>query len=309
MKRNFLTSLCVPVLSLALLASLAGCGSEAVSGFRVLETVGVRRYGLIYRLDDRLAPVVDAAMVSLEADGTLSDISRRWLGRDAISLKNTDSAAQETEAPAPSPEETPSAGGAEAGNGAEAEAHEAAENAAPAGAAGEGAEVETAERRLIFGVEQDFVPMAFEESGTLRGMSVDLGTALGRSLGWEVAFQPIAPGEVETQLASGNIDCALGFDPATVRTGRYTLGVSYMESDVVVAVRADSEYRRFRDIQGQRVGTIEDPVIVSLLRENEKVSRYASGATVYLSAQRCLNALDYGWCGAIAMDRLMLDHM
>ena len=296
MKRSIRRALAAAVLALALPASLAGCGSQEISGFRVLDTVGARSYGLIYRLDDRLAPVVDAAMASLEEDGTLS----------AISLKNRSAAAQEDQTPAPTAEAGPEGDDeGEAGLGEDA--------GAPAASPGYGIGLEPGagltQRRLIFGVEQDFVPMAYEDNGVLRGMSVELGTALGEALGWEVAFQPIAPGEVETQLASGNIDCALGFDPASVREGRCTLGVSYMESDVVVAVRSGSELRRLRDIRGQRVGTIEDPVIVSLLRTSEKVNRYATGATVYLSLQRCLNALDYGWCAAVALDRLMLDYL
>ena len=265
----------IPLLALALL--LCACGEQTPAGFRILETVGTRRYNVICRLDDRIAPEIDAAMEQLAASGELSAISIRWLGRDAITLKGKAAEEEEKE---------------EEGEADEDEAGE-----------------EPAVRRLIVGVEAEFDPIAFTENGELRGMSVDIAGALARALGREAAYQPIKPSEVGTQLSSGNIDCALGFDPDTVSAEKYTVGVSYMDSDVVVATRAAGEARRLRDTKDQRIGVIDDPVVQKILKENEKVTRYASGATVYLSVRRCLNALDNGWCAAIAMDRIMLEHL
>ncbi len=282
------------VLVFLLMLGLGGCGESQYTAFRVLETVGARHYGLIYRLDDRLAPQVDAAMNKLAARGELSAISVRWLGRDAITLKPSSRAVKEARAEAK--EET--------AEGESPREEDVSASAAPS----QEAEPETV-RRLIVGVEAEFQPMAFLENGIQRGMSIDIADALGRVLGWEVAYQPIAPAEVGAQLSSGNIDCALGFDPASVRADKYTVGVHYMDSDVVVAVRPDSGIHRLRDVKQQRIGTISDPVITAILSENDKVTRYASGATVYLSPLRCVRALDNGWCAAIAVDRLMLDHL
>lgn len=164
-------------------------------------------------------------------------------------------------------------------------------------------------RTLIVGVEADFEPVAFSSDGILRGMSVDIAEALGRVLGWEVRYQPISPAEVGTQLSSGNIDCALGFDPGEVSASKYTVGVTYMESSIVLAVRPDSEVRRLRDLKDRRVGTIDDPAVTAMIRGDEKITKYASGATMYLSPQRCIAALDNGWCAAVAVDRILLDHL
>ena len=51
-----------------------------------------------------------------------------------------------------------------------------------------------------------------------------------------------------------------------------------------------------------------DPEPYAVLKSSEKVTRYADGATVYLSPLRCVRALDNGWCAAIAMDEIMLEH-
>lgn len=163
-------------------------------------------------------------------------------------------------------------------------------------------------RTLLFGVEKDFNPMAFTENGELKGMSIDIGKALGDALGCEVRFIPIVPSEVGTQLASGNIDCAIGFDSGLVSESKYSVGVSYMESKIVLSVRSNSEVRRIKDIKGQRIGTVNDPAVVSAVKVNEKITKFASGATVYLSPERCVAALDCGWCAAVAMDSLMLSY-
>ena len=266
------------LLCAALLLPLCACGGGENDGpFRVLETLGTKRYGVICRKDDRLAPLIDAAMVSLASSGRLSSICTRWLGSDRITVTGGNPAESLPEVtPTPVPEE--------------------------------GEEPEPV-RKLIFAVERDFSPMAFEENGSLRGMSVEIAEAIAQTLGMEVGWQLISPSEVATQLSSGNVDCALGFDPDEVSAEKYTVGVCYMESSIVLAARRGSAVESLRDIRGERVGTIDDPLLEATVKGSESVTRYASGATVYLTPERCMEALDKGWCAAVAMDSLMLSHM
>lgn len=257
------------LLLLALALALCACGETDNAPWRTIEVLGERRYGLICRKDDRLAPRLIAAIESLARDGTLSAASTRWLGRDTITLK--------PQAAAPP------------------EAEEAGTEAAP--------------RTLIVGVERDFEPLAFWENGVLRGMSVDVADGLGRALGWEVAYQPIGSNEVGTQLSSGNIDVALGFDPATVNADKYTIGPVYMESEIVLAAPRESGAARWQDLQDERIGIVDDPVVTACLKANEQAGRYAAGAVIYASPARCLFALENGWCAALAMDRIMLERL
>ena len=164
------------------------------------------------------------------------------------------------------------------------------------------------ERKLIIGVETDYDPIAFEENGVLRGMSVDLAEAIGALVGWEVMILPITADTVADQLASGNVDCALGFDGRIVKADKYSVGAPYLKSDIVLAVRAESEIRRVKDLNGCRIGVIHDPAVLSAVRSSEKLTKHASGATEYLSLERCINALDNGWCAAVAMDSIMLSY-
>lgn len=252
------------LLVLALLLPLCACGDKAPSGFKTLETLSEREYGLICRKDSRVSPVIRAALDVLAANGTLRVISNQWLGRDAIIMDGNAKALDEFEL--------------------------------------EDAE----ETTLIVGVDSSFQPMAFQQYGQYVGMNVDIAKALGELVGWNVVFQPISSADVGAQLSSGNIDCALGFDPALVDQEKYDCSAAYMTSNLVLAVRSGSDVKRLKDLKGLRVGTVDDPLVEKALRTNEKVTKYAAGATVYLSPERCVDALDHGWCAAIAMDSLRL---
>ena len=250
----------------ALMLSLCACGEKDTSPWRTIEILGVRQYSLICRKDDKLAPLLTAAIEDLARDGTLSAASRRWLGRDEITLKPQPAAIAEEEA-------------------------------------------EAAPRRLIVGVERDFKPLAYWENGFLQGMSVDIADGLGRALGWEVTYQPITANEVGTQLSSGNIDVALGFDPGTVNAEKYTLGPVYMESDILLAAPREGGAARWKDLEDERIGIVDDPIVTARLTANEQAGRYAAGAVIYASPARCLFALENGWCAALAMDRIMLEQL
>ena len=254
------------LLALLLLTSLWGCGNKELSAFRTLEVLGTKRYCTICRGGDKLSPRIEAAMAELARTGELQSASIRWLGSDR-SVWDSDSAGMQDLL---GDEEQPEA------------------------------------RTLLFGVEADFYPMAYTENDVLQGFCVDLAMGIGAVLGWDVQIIAISPSEVGTQLSSGNIDCALGFDGSLVKADSYDIGSCFLESDIVLAVRSESGIKRVKDLQDQRVGTVSDPAVLAALRGNENLTKRASGATEYLSLSRCIEALDKGWCAAVALDELAL---
>lgn len=161
-------------------------------------------------------------------------------------------------------------------------------------------------RTLNIGVESEFYPIAYVDGEEPRGLCVDIAQAIGKMLDWEIQIISISSSEVDTQLASGNIDCAIGFDSSLVSASKFSAGSCFMESDILLAVRTESNVKRIKDLDGMRIGTVCDPTVIKALRSDEKLTKYATGATEYLSLTRCVEALDKGWCGAVAMDSLML---
>ncbi len=256
------------LLLLAVLASLGGCGQTEYAAFRALEVIGEKQFCAVCRGGDKLADVVDAALRTLAGNGTLSSITARWLGSDRSCLEGDAGALQalKNTLDEPLPET----------------------------------------RRLIIGVEKDDYPIGFLENGEVRGMNADLANAMGELLGWDILVLPIHSDEISANLVSGNVDCALGFDGSLVSPDKFFVGAPYLKSDIIVAVRRESEIQRLRDLNDSRVGVINDPAVLKAVRSSEHLTKFASGATQYLTIDRCVNALDNGWCAAIAMDSLML---
>ena len=245
------------LLILALSLGLCACGEEQVGAFTVLEEIGQKNYATLYRQNDKVEQVVEAAMSVLAADGTLGRISQSWTGSNRIELSG------------------------------DREALAAIEDMPPS-------------RTLIIGVDTDAPPYAYYSGGQLVGMSVDMARAIGSLLGWSVQILPVKSSEIETQLASGNIDCALGFAPECVSAE------SFMRGTIVLAIPEGSEDDSIRKMKGERIGTISDPALESAIAAHDQISKHTDGATVYLTPPRCISALENGWCVAIVMDELML---
>lgn len=251
------------MLALVMLLCLSACGSDN-SRYRVLSTVGQRSYALVFRLGDRQAEPVTAAMDELAGSGRLSQICRQWLHEDRISLRGSAGALDALEEP-PQP------------------------------------------RVLIAGVEADSPPLGYPEGDGYAGMSVDIARELASLLGWEVRIQPISADEVDAQLASGNIDCAVGFDPLNVNSEHCSVSHVYMESDLVVAVPRDSDCRSMRDLRDLKIGSVRDNATLTALKNDKNVNRYVRRVVSFVTPERCLYALDNGSCAAVSMDILVLD--
>lgn len=251
------------LLAAVLCIGVSGCGKEEVGAYTVLEEIGTKEYALIYRSDDVIPEVVEAAISSLAASGTLSRIAANWLGSsEYVNIEGNFSAISDIELP-------------------------------PA-------------RTLIIGVDTDAPPFAYTSGGESVGFAVDLAKAIGSVIGWDVKIIHISSSEIGTQLASGNVDCALGFSPLCVDQSKYVVGTVLMKSEIVLAVPEGSNVKSIRRIRGERIGTISDPALENAITAHDKISKHSDGATVYVTPPRCISAMDNGWCVAIVMDILML---
>ena len=251
------------LLALLLLLSLCACGRDNSAAFRSLGVIGTKQYGSICRSGDKLAEVIDAALLTLAGSGKLASLVMSRFGEDRCCLEGDVNALRALgELPEP--------------------------------------------RTLIFGIESEFYPLGYTENGAPTGLGADIAEAIGELLGWDIMVLNITSDTVEAQLASGNVDCVLCFDIGLVSASKYAVGNCFLESDILLAVRTDSEIKRIKDLNSCRVGTVSDPSVLKAIRSSEKLTKYASGATQYLSISRCFEALDKNWCSAVAMDSIML---
>lgn len=85
------------ILAAALCLGISGCGGEQFGSYTVLEELGTKEYATIYRNEDIITPVVEAAMDTLAATGVLGRICSTWLGSDIILTEGNANALNELE--------------------------------------------------------------------------------------------------------------------------------------------------------------------------------------------------------------------
>ena len=78
MKKRILCAL----LAACLCLSLGACSGNEASGYRVVDSIGGQELCVAFRDGDRLRDIITAGMMVLSADGTLKQLSVKWLGED-----------------------------------------------------------------------------------------------------------------------------------------------------------------------------------------------------------------------------------
>lgn len=82
MKNRILCAL----LAVCLCLGLSACSQSEASGYRVVDSIGSQELCVAFRDGDRLRDIVTAGMMVLSADGTLAQLSVKWLGGDMVTI-------------------------------------------------------------------------------------------------------------------------------------------------------------------------------------------------------------------------------
>ena len=88
------------LLALALCLSLAGCGGVSY-GVNPVMTLVSQDYSMAFRNDDTLYYYVVAALEEMNADGTITELARKWLGSNMVSFGRKANALSAYEPPEP----------------------------------------------------------------------------------------------------------------------------------------------------------------------------------------------------------------
>lgn len=160
-------------------------------------------------------------------------------------------------------------------------------------------------RTFIIGVDLDSAPLAFQSGEEYIGFDIELAQAVCERLGWVLKIQPIHSENAFVELNSGNIDCAWGGVMLDTQSDKYTILVTYMSTDAVLAAKGtDSSSIRDKELY---IGTTQ--YALDILEENSSVNRklgqitrVSGGATDYF------NALDNGKCDLILTTDAAVDY-
>ena len=79
--------ICLLFLVIGMVLTVCSCGDgKKVSGYAVVDSIGSEQYLIAFRDGDKLRDIITAGMMVMSNDGTLSQLSVRWLGDDIITI-------------------------------------------------------------------------------------------------------------------------------------------------------------------------------------------------------------------------------
>ena len=160
-------------------------------------------------------------------------------------------------------------------------------------------------RTFIIGIDLDSFPLCYVSGVDYEGFDVELAQKVCDKLGWVLKIQPIHSEDAYIELNSGNIDCAWGGVVLDKECPDYTILVTYMSTDLVLAGKS---------VNG---GGIRDKVLymrttqysLDIMEENSSVSRKLGQITrVQGGATDYFNALDNGKCDLILTTVAAVDY-
>lgn len=109
-------------------------------------------------------------------------------------------------------------------------------------------------RTLYVGVNTDNMPLSYEENGSYYGFDVDVANYICGYLGWSMVVRPIGADDIGVQLASGNIDCAMGV-PVRETSSSYSYTPEYLSGKYVLVTRLDGPRTR-AGLRGKTLGVL-----------------------------------------------------
>lgn len=162
-----------------------------------------------------------------------------------------------------------------------------------------------AERTFIIGVDLESAPLSFSKGGEYVGFDIDLANKVCEKLGWVLKIQPIHSEDAYVELNSGNIDCAWGGVVLDTECPDYTILLTYMSTDIVLAGKGSGS-SSVRD-KLLYIGTTQSALDTinaskSVSRKLGQITRVNGGAEEYFSA------VDNGDCDLILTSEAAVDY-
>lgn len=119
-------------------------------------------------------------------------------------------------------------------------------------------------RTLYVGVNTDNMPLSYAEGDGYSGFDVDVANYVCGYLGWSMVLRPIGADDIGVQLASGNIDCAMGV-PVAEKSNSYSYTPEYLSGKYVLVTRLDGPRSRL-GLRGKTLGVMTSDMDVLALK-------------------------------------------
>lgn len=164
--------------------------------------------------------------------------------------------------------------------------------------------------KLVVGLDDTFAPMGFkDEAGNLVGFDIDLATEVGKELGLEIEFKPIAWESKELELKSKNIDCIWnGMSVTPERKESMALSNKYLDNTIILMKSSDNkniEIKSEEDLKKYKIGTQSESSALETLKANKAYDTFKDNITEYPDYDKALLALKAGRVDVIAIDQVL----
>lgn len=155
-------------------------------------------------------------------------------------------------------------------------------------------------RTFTIGADLNSFPLCFMDGKNYTGFDVELARAVCTKLGWQLRVQPILSADAYVELNSGNIDCAWGGVVMDTESADYTILVTYMSDDMVIAAKGGGK----NTLMGGTLYIGTDSVYMELLELNPSISKRVDQITrVSGTPTEYFAYLDSGDCDFIITTR------
>lgn len=162
---------------------------------------------------------------------------------------------------------------------------------------------------LVLGLDDSFPPMGFrDDNNNIIGFDIDLANEVANILGVKLELQPIAWSAKEHELSTKNIDVIWnGMSITPDRLENMTMSEPYLENDIAVVVKKDSDITTLADLAGKNVAVqsasaAEEALLSDKNKEFKDSLGEVNGLENYVTA---LMELETGNSDAVLMDSVV----
>ena len=161
-------------------------------------------------------------------------------------------------------------------------------------------------RTLIVGVNPNSMPLSYEEGDGFAGFDVDVVNYICGFLGWSMILRPIGAEDVDVQLQSGNIDCAMGVAEGLMNTSYFSYSPSYLEGKYVLVTSLGSSIRSKGGLRNKVLGVVMSDL--DILNSDERFASRLDRVIYQTGTQGLFDALNAGEVDGILVSGAMASY-
>lgn len=169
------------------------------------------------------------------------------------------------------------------------------------------AKTETAKKKIVVGLDDNFPPMGFkDEKNEIVGFDIDLAKEAAKRLGREVEFKAIDWSSKEAELKSGRIDVLWnGLNITDKRKENMLFSNPYMDCKQLIFVPVGSAIKGQADLKGKVIGMQSASTAEENLDADSKFKESLKEVKKYADCISAMMDLQNGRVDAIVTDEIV----